>query len=153
MKMLKINKTLAIVFLALAIVGFLVSTYLTIEHFLGEIPPCSITSGCETVLTSKWSAILGIPVALLGAFYFLTQLVLTTTYLKNRNPKPMFWAMRFSILGLVSAIWFISLQLFVIKEICFYCMIADITSIAMVTVGFLIFLDRKGDDVVQELPN
>src|SRR5688500_9886146 len=50
-----------------ALVGLADSVYLTVHHFTAEPVPCSIISGCETVLTSPYAEIAGVPLAALGA--------------------------------------------------------------------------------------
>lgn len=55
--------------LVLAVAGGAVSTYLTIEHFTGSQQlacPESATINCAKVTTSRWSHLVGVPVAVLG---------------------------------------------------------------------------------------
>jgi uncharacterized membrane protein len=48
----------------LAAAGFLISAYLTWTYVSGAPPVCvGNSSGCETVQTSRYSEILGVPVA------------------------------------------------------------------------------------------
>src|SRR5919112_3527951 len=55
------------VLLVLAALGALISAYLTWTHFAGLTPVCTGSGGgCETVQSSRYASILGIPVALLG---------------------------------------------------------------------------------------
>ena len=150
MKTPKNLKTFAIIFLALAFVGFLDSTYLTTQHYLGAIPPCLLTEGCAAVLTSEWSKVFGLPVALLGGVYYLALLLLTTAYLKTGREKFMFTAAFMTALGIISSIWLVVLQFFIIKEICFYCMISATTSTALFLIGLFILLKRKGNNMVKE---
>jgi uncharacterized membrane protein len=62
---------LRLLMLVLAFVGLGVATYLTVVHYVGfQILACSGAHGgsssCETVQSSQWSKLAGIPVALLG---------------------------------------------------------------------------------------
>lgn len=123
----KIPNSLAIVILVVALLGFADASYLTIEHFQGVIPPCT-TSGCETVLTSSYSAIFGIPVSLLGALYYFLIAVGMVTYLDSKNTKLLKWVLFATVLGLLCSVWFVILQLFIVKAICQYCMISAGTS-------------------------
>ena len=145
---MRISKPLTFVFLALAFVGFLDATYLTVEHFLGAIPPCVIVGGCSVVLTSEWSVIMGIPVALMGSIYYLALLILTVVYLKTRSSsanaeKIMVVSSFATAIGLLASIFFVSLQLFVIKDICFYCVVSAATSTALFIVGVLILVNYR----------
>lgn len=143
-------KTLAIIILALAFIGFLDATYLTVQHYLGAIPPCVLTEGCAAVLTSEWSKVFGLPVALLGAVYYLTLLLLAIVYLKTGREKILFGAAVTTFLGIIASIWLVILQFFIIKEICFYCMISATTSTALFVVGLCIFLNRESDYVIKK---
>ena len=55
---------------ATAYAGFVLSFYLTLAHYRGYVTPCYVLQGCETVQTSRYAVVLGIPVALLGVLYF-----------------------------------------------------------------------------------
>jgi len=98
----------------LAIIGFADAVFLTTQHYLGEIPPCSVVEGCETVLTSPYATILGIPVALFGALFYLAILFKPSRLL--------------AFLGFLASLTLLYLQLFVIKAICLYCLISLVTS-------------------------
>lgn len=143
-------KTLAIVILVLAFIGFLDATYLTVQHYLGAIPPCLLTEGCSAVLTSEWSKVFGLPVALLGAVYYLTLLLLAIVYLKTGRGKVLFSAAVVTFFGAITSIWLVILQLFIIKEICFYCMISATTSAALFVIGLLILVNGKRDYMLKE---
>src|SRR5215217_8679857 len=55
-----------------ALIGLGDAIYLIIHHLTGEKVPCSVTGGCETVLTSSYAEIGGIPIAVFGAIaYFM----------------------------------------------------------------------------------
>lgn len=119
------------VILVCGILGFADATYLTILHFADIIPPCSATSGCETVLTSSYSRILGIPVALFGSLYYAGILVGTMLCLNPKNThlrKPLYL---FSSVGLVAAGYFVFLELFVLHALCIYCTASAILSVCI----------------------
>lgn len=132
-------KIAAIIFLAVSALGFLDATYLTIEHYRGNIPPCTI-QGCEIVLTSAQSKIAGIPVALLGSLYYLTLLILSIAYLDNKNESLIKIASKFTSLGFVASLYFVYLQFFVIKEICQYCMVSAGASTLLFIIGMYILV-------------
>ena len=54
-----------------ALIGFGISLYLAITHYLGFAVPCDITHGCEVVLSSKYSVFLGLPLSVWGVAYFV----------------------------------------------------------------------------------
>ena len=131
-------------FLIVSLLGFLDAAYLTIEHYRGVVPPCAIVTGCETVTTSQFSLILGVPVALLGAMYYLLLTVLSILYFDTKNER---WIKRAAILtplGLLASTWFIYLQAFIIKAWCLYCLGSATTSLALFVLG-MVLLKKKSE--------
>lgn len=119
-------------------IGFLDASYLTIAHYTGLALRCSVFTGCDQVTTSQYSEILGVPVALLGVFYYLTILLATLFYFDSRKdwlPRYIAWA---TCAGLAASVWFVVLQIFVIKAICEYCMISATTSTLLFIFGIII---------------
>lgn len=122
-----IPKWIIITLLIVALIGFVDATYLTIEHFLNSIPPCT-TDGCEKVLTSSYSEIIGIPVALLGAIYYLAILVLLIAYFDAKREVLLRSAILLTPLGFLASIYFFILQASVINAFCQYCLVSAATS-------------------------
>jgi uncharacterized membrane protein len=119
-------------------VGFLDASYLTIAHYTGVSLRCTVFNGCEQVTTSKYSEILGIPVALLGVLYYLTILLTTLFYFDSRKdclPRYIAWA---TCAGMSASVWFVFLQVFIIKAICQYCMVSATTSTLLFIFGIII---------------
>ncbi|MBU6431133.1 MAG: vitamin K epoxide reductase family protein [Patescibacteria group bacterium] len=136
------TKIIAITFIVLSLIGFLDAAYLTIDHYLGSVPPCAI-AGCEIVLTSGQSAIIGIPVALLGSIYYLIILILSIVFLESGKRAIIRFASFLTIIGLVASAYFIYLQFFVIGQICQYCMISAGTSTTLFVAGIYTFRRAK----------
>lgn len=122
------EKSYAIFALIVAGLGFADATYLTVEHFLGKVPPCSIIQGCELVTTSQYATIFGIPVALLGSLYYLAIIATVIFYIDQKNARPLVMAATFSVAGLVASLYFVGIQLFVLRAICLYCFFSATTS-------------------------
>lgn len=120
-------KWLAPVLAVLAVLGFSDATYLSIEHFSGVIPPCTI-HGCETVLTSAYSTVLGIPIALLGALYYFALLVIYFVYFEAKDARALVFALHLSVLGFLADLWFVSAQAFIIHAWCQYCLLSAAVS-------------------------
>ncbi len=63
---------LPVIAAVIALVGLADAVYLTVKHLTAEPVPCSLISGCETVLTSQYAVIAGVPLAAFGAVaYFV----------------------------------------------------------------------------------
>jgi len=124
--------------LVFAGLGFLDAAYLTVEHFLNRVPPCSIVHGCEKVTTSSYSVIFGVPMALMGALYYLVVIVALILYLDLRRELIVKWTARFTVVGFLFSLWLVYLQLFVIKAICQYCILSALSSTGLFVVGLLV---------------
>ena len=123
---LTVNK-IFILLLILSFLGFVDATYLTITHYKHIIPPCTITHGCEAVLSSKFATIYGVPLALFGSIYFFISIVLDVLIFQHRNNV---WMRRifmfFNSYGALFAVLLLYLQFVVIKAICQYCMLVEL---------------------------
>ena len=133
-------KIAAIVFLILSVIGFIDSAYLTAKHYSGVIPPCTI-KGCEVVLASKYSEVAGLPVALFGSLYYLVILSLSASYLVVKKEPIIKFEAILTPLGLIASMYFVYLQLFVIKAICQYCMLSAGISTLIFVVGMYVLLE------------
>jgi len=71
--------------LILSFIGFLDTLYLTYEHLTGSAVNCAILTGCDKILTSQYSTIVGIPLALLGMFYYLVVLALAAHLIQSNR--------------------------------------------------------------------
>lgn len=131
----------AILISLLSFLGLIDASYLAAKHYSGTIPPCAIVKGCEAVTTSQYATIGGISVALLGAIYYLIVLIISIAIIETKSDQLKKFLAGFSILGLLASIWFISLQLFVIKALCLYCLVSAFSSTAIFITS--IFLLKK----------
>ena len=113
----------------LAVLGFGISLYLAFAHYLGYAVPCDITHGCEAVLNSKSSVFLGLPLGVWGVAYF-TAVILSALLANSYG----IWKKILTLLlglGALAALVFLSLQFFVIKKVCQYCLTTDLLSILL----------------------
>ena len=134
----KIPNVLVLIFLILSLVGFLDATYLTAKHYVGDPVVCPIFGGCEDVLSRTYSMIWFVPVALLGALYYGLILFLVVAYLDSQKVYFLKWAAYITILGLLASLWFMFVQVFLIKALCFYCVVSAITSALLFIFGQII---------------
>jgi uncharacterized membrane protein len=123
---------------ALAYTGFVISAYLTIVHFRGYVSPCYVVQGCETVQTSEYSVIVGVPVALAGAVYFGLLFYLTVGLLRSSA----LWLVRafkvLSFLGALAIIPLFLLQAIVLDAFCSYCLATEALMLAIWILSFLL---------------
>ena len=121
--------------------GLIDASYLAAKHYSGTIPPCAIVKGCEVVTTSQYATIGGVSVALLGAIYYLAVLVISIAIIDTKSDRLKKILAGFSVIGLLASIWFISLQLFVIKALCLYCLVSAFSSTAIFLTAFFLKKD------------
>ncbi|PSN86606.1 hypothetical protein B9Q03_11595 [Candidatus Marsarchaeota G2 archaeon OSP_D] len=113
--------------LGLSLLGLGVSAYLTAQSFNSHIPLSCPSTGiinCAKVTTSTYSHILGVPVALLGAIWFIVIIALVLLDLN--------WALLpFWTLGLVFVAYLVFTEVFLIHSICVYCTAVHITVLVL----------------------
>ncbi|MCL4403827.1 vitamin K epoxide reductase family protein, partial [Patescibacteria group bacterium] len=120
----------------LAFLGFLDATFLTASHYLRFPLPCSVLNGCEVVTTSVYSTLFGVPIALIGALYYLAMFVLSVAALERKRPRLLQPVFALSALGLAVSLVLVFIQLVVIGSICPYCMVSAITTTAVFGTAF-----------------
>lgn len=123
-------KWLPIVLFGAALIGFADASYLTAEHVRGVLPPCAI-AGCDQVLTSKYASVGGLPVAALGMLYYGTVLVLLIAFFDTANRRFLHVVCWIASAGMLGTLYFVTVQLVILKAICTYCMISAATSTTM----------------------
>jgi uncharacterized membrane protein len=131
--------------LVVALIGFADAAYLTVEHYRGVIPPCTVVSGCESVLTSSYSEVFGVPVALGGTVYYLIVLVGLFAYIDSRNTRILKWTFLFTVFGLLATLWFTYLQAFILETFCQYCLLSGASSTILFAAG-MIMLKKYGGE-------
>ena len=123
---------------ALALLGLADSVYLTVSHYTKTPVPCSIVEGCETVLTSSYAEIAGIPLAAFGAAAYFVAFSLAILAAYGNRAAWMLFGVQAFLMAAVSA-YLIYLQGFVIGAFCQFCLVSAATSIGL----FIVFLASK----------
>lgn len=126
-----------------SLVGFLDATYLTLVHYNRGSLSCYIFKGCDKVTTGPHAVILGVPVSLLGALYYFSVFIAAIFYFDTKNKIFLRILSIFPLAGFLASLWFLYLQLFIIKALCFYCVISAITSTLLFVLGILVFRNFK----------
>lgn len=116
----------------LGFLGFSDATYLTVEHYKNVIPSCSFAHGCETVLTSQYSALFGIPIALIGAAFYLALMALLLIWIQTKQKVWMTLLTTTAGAGLFVAVILVGIQAFVLHAFCQYCLGSEL-------IDFLLF--------------
>lgn len=109
--------------LGLALAGIALTTYLTFVAWFGEYPAyCSAESDCALVQQSRWSTLLGLPIALWG---LLTYALLARLVWRLRT-RASAWRMALLIATVGAAVsWYLTgISVFVIEAVCIYCLLS-----------------------------
>ncbi len=118
----------SLAFSGVALLGIFDALFLTIHYYSGTPVPCSVTSGCETVLTSQYAVWFGIPLALIGVAYYLTHFILMTAVYMRQSYSIFIAVVILSSLGFAASVAFVGLQVFVIQALCAYCLLSAFLS-------------------------
>ena len=116
------DRTLRIAAAVVALAGIGIAGYLTWAHYSNTAVACVTGGGCETVQSSSYAELAGIPVALLGLVAYTTIVVLIVWDV----PAARLAAATIALVGLLFSVYLLSLQLFVIDAICGWCLANDV---------------------------
>ena len=120
---------------ALSLLGIVVALWLTIAHFTTPLTLACPDTGpinCAKVTTSSYSTILGVPVALLGLFYFLVMLPLQLPQSwKSTYGRLSTMRLLWSLAGIIMIFWLIYVELFRLNAICLYCSAVHLITLAI----------------------
>ncbi|MEN9389103.1 MAG: hypothetical protein RLY61_187 [Candidatus Parcubacteria bacterium] len=112
----------------LCLIGIGISMYLTYTKVTSSSVAC-INAGCNTVQSSKYSELFGIPMGVFGlGFYF----ALFTLLFKAKES----WAKLLLVWGNIYSLYLTYLELFVIKAICVWCVGSFVVIILMTILLF-----------------
>ena len=127
---------------ALSFLGFADAAYLTAEHYLKLPLPCSLTQGCDTVLTSAYATFGGIPIALFGALYYLILIVFALMLLtsETQNKKIMRLIFVMTAAAVLASSVLVYLQFFVIHALCMYCLVSAGLSLLLFLVSIALIV-------------
>jgi uncharacterized membrane protein len=128
------DRVLRLLLAALSVAGLLISAYLTWNHLRGLAPACvGDSSGCETVQTSRYSAILGVPVAALGLAGYAG--LLSSVLLKGEGG--VLFGLFVALVGVLFSGYLTWLELFVIGAICQWCVTSAVLMVGSLLIAAL----------------
>jgi uncharacterized membrane protein len=134
------NKTLLRLLTAItgiSFIGFVDSAYLLADHYFKLPLPCSITHGCETVLTSPYAMVGPIPLAFFGVLYYLVVMFFALyVYTEKSVSRTQILALfALTLVGFLMSVIFMSIQAFLIGAICMYCALSAFCTALLLTCG------------------
>ena len=115
----------------LCITGIGVAGYLTYVHYAGLHPVCGTSHGCETVQTSSYAYLAGIPVALLG----LITYALIMAAAQTRTASGFLASYLLTLIGAGFSLYLTYRELFTIHALCSWCVSSAIVFTLLAAVG------------------
>lgn len=134
------DKRIKQIITALAIIGLLVSIYMTIYKLTDNDAMCIGSGGCSVVNSSRYSEVNGIPVAVLGVLGYAS--ILALLFLESRpgffqeNGVMMLFGV--TLTGFLFTLYLIFVEVALIKAYCPFCL----TSQAVMTIIFILSVIR-----------
>jgi len=137
-------------FLTLFIVfGIIDAGYLTYEHYQQVIPPCTvnrffpIASDCGKVLHSFYSIMFGVPLVIMGVFQYSLLLIAVIALIIFRKKIFSYWIIFQSMIGVIFSLYFMYIQLVILKSICIYCTLSALISFIIFFLSYKIFYKER----------
>jgi uncharacterized membrane protein len=128
-------KKIAIIFIILSFLGLVDAAYLTLEHYQDASVVCFLVNNCDSVLQSSYATVGPVPVALFGIVYYLGIFILSLVSLAKKDDKLFFLTALLTVVGFLASLWFLYIQIFMIRSLCFYCLFSALDSIVLFVLG------------------
>ena len=144
---------IAIAQIVLCVAGVLVAVILTSFHYSPATAAglCASAGGCETVNTSPYSTLAGIPIALigLGAYLVIGGLAVAATRdwpIREAAPLLVFGL---ALIGVLYSAYLTYLELFVIRAVCPWCVASALIMTSIWILALVDVLRRRRLEAVE----
>jgi len=124
----------------LDVIGLAIALYLSVVELGGGVPVCGPLHGCETVAQSEYSRIAGVPVAVYGVGLSLVLLTLAVTWWRTNLYGLLLAHYGLSLAGVIFEIYFLYLQIAVIRAVCVWCTSYGLSLILRFVVALVVWL-------------
>ena len=143
LRSIKIKKSLKIAIIIIGLIGLMDSSYLTYAHYKAHPLSCFAkveqVSSCQVVADSAYSTILGIPISLLGMFFYLVIITIGSISLKKDFTFILNLLLPFSAVAVLFSLRLTYLQVYIINYICYYCILSAILSCILLGISWRIY--------------
>src|SRR3989338_2232504 len=145
-------KTQRLIILILIILGFLISIHLIKTHSStaaeGEICDINSVLYCTLINTSKYAEIFHVPVAILGAIWFIIAFLLAWNIHKKPHNQTILFI--WTIIGLISILYFITIEI-ILHALCLYCTTVHIIILILFIIMLLMYRKQPVKIPAQDL--
>jgi uncharacterized membrane protein len=135
------HKIISLIIAVVGTLGFIDAAYLSYMRAMKIPVPCStsIFNGCHVVAQSEYSVLFGIPLSVYGVIFYAGAIVFALAYFFTQRVIIKQSLLAITILGLLSSVYFIYIQGFVIKSFCIYCVFSAFCSVVMSSLAVFLF--------------
>jgi uncharacterized membrane protein len=134
-------RRLKITLTVLAAIGVCLAAYLTYVHYSGAVPLCSIKGNpCSEVQKSRYTELLGVPVALMGLIGYIAIL---GSLLAPESERARFATVALTLAGFGFSAYLTYRELFTLHKICEWCVSSAVILTIMTCLSVWRFL--RGD--------
>lgn len=116
--------------IVLSIIGIADSFYLVSQHLKHKELVCPLDHDCSVVTESKWSRIFFVRNEVLGLVFFIIVFLgaLILAFIPSYSSITHLTLLTISTFGLAFSIFLILIQIYKIRDYCFYCIISAIVT-------------------------
>jgi uncharacterized membrane protein len=117
--------------LAIAVIGLLISVYLTITHYSSALPLACPDKGiinCANVLNSQYSTIFGVPNAVLGIVFFIIDALVIMRYFAKEE------MLLVNGVGIVFVLYYLLVE-YTVGSICVFCTGVHVCVLALLIIS------------------
>lgn len=115
-------------FLALTVLGAINAGHLAWLHITEKPMVCPLDHDCSVVTKSRWSTMLGVRNEFWGTLFFVAEFIAALCLVLNPRESTTLglthWIFYATVGGFIYSLYLVGLQIFVIKDYCFYCMVS-----------------------------
>ncbi len=148
----RVNNALIRTFIGVAVVGWAASMLLTAIHlWVLPLPAGAEPQGAILVITSPWAYVGPIPLAAIGAAYYITMIMAGATWLHTKDARLERVLLPLTSLGVLSSAYFVYLQLVPIGAICPFCMMSAAATTTLLVIEVVV-RSRGGAAASPEVP-
>jgi uncharacterized membrane protein len=116
----------------LSLLALIDAAYLALERVTGGPIACPVGGGCETVQSSSYALLFGVPVAFIGVAGYAALLLVALVSLQDGtlgNVSPDALLLALASIALLAGAYFMYVQVALIGAICFWCATAALLDV------------------------
>lgn len=146
---MKFKITYPVLFLLANIFGLGIATFLWYSTLSIKVIGC-LTGGCETVLSSSFAKIFGVPIAAWGFAFYGVGILLALFRLVDDRPVIRLTSWLMSATSIFASAYFFYLEIVKIHAICFWCKFSTATTIILLILVIFEVKKRGGIKAIYE---